>query len=190
MQNEGCFVISAGFLTSLVRRRWERERDLGCGYALGSCVSLPPFTPNLARQLTQMKPGVLDRVLEIQPVAKELGDLAREDQGSSLSLLVKEAFPLVYSGGMPSQLRKGHKQVNSRLKLTLRSPLVFDLIHRGGQLRKHVVRQTVVRGAVKADLPAQVGWAGDLQERHGQRAVGYVDVGETDMGFSCRRMFA
>ena len=50
-----------------------------------------------------MKPGVLDRVFEIQSVTEELGDLAREDQGSSLSLLVKEAFPLVYSAGLPSQ---------------------------------------------------------------------------------------
>lgn len=125
-----------------------------------------------------MESRILDRILEIQPVAEELGDLAREDQGSSLSLLVKEAFPLVYSRGMPSQHGKVRKQGRNRLGLTLRPPLVFDLIHRGGQLRKHVVRQTVVRGAVKADLPAQVGWAGDLEERHGQRAVDYVDVVE------------
>jgi hypothetical protein len=79
-----------------------------------------------------MKPRVLDRVLEIQPVAEELGDLAREDQGSSLSLLVKEAFPFVYSGGMPSQYGKVRKQGRNRLGLTLRPPLVFDLVHRGG----------------------------------------------------------
>jgi hypothetical protein len=85
-----------------------------------------------------------------------------------------------------SQHGKVLKEGQDRLGLTLRPPLVFDLIHRGGQLRKHVVRQTVVRGAVKADLPAQVGRAGDLEERHGQRTVGYLDVGETGMGFSCR----
>lgn len=89
-----------------------------------------------------------------------------------------------------SQHGKVRKQVNSRLELTLRPPLVFDLVHRGGQLRKHIVRQTIVWGAVKADLPAQVGRAGDLEERHGQGAVGYVDVGETGIGSLCSRMFA
>lgn len=55
---------------------------------------------DMIRRLTQMKPGVLDRVFEIQSVTEELGDLAREDQGSSLSLLVKEAFPFVCSRGV------------------------------------------------------------------------------------------
>lgn len=48
------------------------------------------------RGLTLMEPRVLDTVLEIQPVTEEFGNLARQDQGSSLSLLVEKAFPFIY----------------------------------------------------------------------------------------------
>ena len=116
-----------------------------------------------------MKSGVLDGILEIETVAEKLGNLARQDQGSSLSLLVKEPFPLVCPAGFHVEMSMyEHTSKDSQFDtaLTLRSPFILDLIHGRGQLGKHVIGQAVVGCAVETDLPTQVGRAGDFEKGH------------------------
>lgn len=121
-----------------------------------------------------MKVGCRNDLGEIETVAEKLSELARQDQSTSLAVLIIQALPgtcaSVINDICGSDEKAGTRLGKHRPSvLTLVSPFLFDLVQGSMHLLVDLIGEPIIRRVVQADLPAQVGRTGDFQERgHGE----------------------